>query len=50
MASIGRSLTLAETNEEPSDERKRKIIAWANVRRAGQGIGPLAEDEPTEPP
>jgi hypothetical protein len=50
MASIARSLILAETDEEPSEERKREIIAWANVRRAGQGIGPLAEDKPTEPP
>jgi hypothetical protein len=50
MASIARSLTLAETDEEPSEERKREIIAWANARRASQGIGPLAEDQPTEPP
>jgi hypothetical protein len=50
MASMARSLTLAETDEEPSDSRKGEIIAWANARRARQGIGPLAEDEQTEPP
>lgn len=50
MATIARSLTLAETDEEPSEERKREIIVWANVRRAGQGIGPLADGEQTEPP
>lgn len=50
MASIARSLALAETDEEPSEERKSEIVAWANVRRARQGIGPLADDEEIEPP
>jgi hypothetical protein len=50
MASIARSLTLAETDEEPSEELKREIIAWVNVRRAADGIGPLAEDQQTESP
>lgn len=50
MASIARDLSLAETDEEPSEERKGEIIAWANARRAGQGVGPLAHDAETEPP
>jgi hypothetical protein len=50
MASVARALAAAETDEEPSEERKREIIAWVDARRAQQGIRPLAYDEQTEPP
>jgi hypothetical protein len=50
MASIARGLASVEIDEEPSKEREQEIILWTNVRRARQGIGPLLNDEQTEPP
>lgn len=50
MASIARALALAETDEEPSEDRWREIIAWANARRARLGIPPLLAPEQVAPP
>lgn len=50
MASIARDSAQAETTEEPSEDRRREIIAWANTGRARAGTPLLVEGEEAEPP
>lgn len=49
MAQIGRDLAEAETDEEPSPERRAEILAWVNESRRRSGIPPLT-DEWSNPP
>lgn len=44
MIQISRDLADAETDEEPSPERKAEILSWANASRARSGIPPLASE------
>lgn len=50
MSSISRDLKLAETDEEPSDDRRREILAWANADRARRGLPALSEEDRADPP
>jgi hypothetical protein len=48
MAGMAASLTAAETDEEPSEQRRQEIIAWVNSRRSRRGTRPLSSAEPPE--